>query len=960
FDGWLALRRWYRTLRSLAQVPADRELVLAVGLLTWTSADGVAVRNHLLSTPVRVGVDPETERVDVVVGDRPTVLQDRDLLEDLAGFRPARTDWLRDAVRTGQGTGLQDSVADVLRKWCGFAFDEPIAFREDWTDDLTGGGSRVRLAPALVLRPRSETALIDYLDGMLAELKEGRLPAGLARFLRPGPDDRLAHVRDRSAFGDLLTALLARGQRVLVTTATPEEVHDTLPPELTELAVTVVGDRSDLDLRLQGLAGRYSAYDPERYERALAEHRLRVRDLDHEVAVLRSRLAQVQQAQTLDLGPGYTGTYAEVASRLTRAYPWMPVITGLPERPPLTAPEAAELVELLGGQTPARRARTAQLLPEPGALPGVEQVRALITVAQIPAPDPAAVNTDFAQRLADSGPAVIDRLDACAAAVTAILAELGVSADWTGPDWTARALNDGLSGRGGRWEHLAELAARAAAADRALRTVGARWVTLPTGPEGELLAAARELREHLSAGGTLKRGPLKSAAQKRAEPLLAGSTVEGEHPGTPELLDVVIAALEGRQACADLLAGWSDAGVELDHSLPLDRTVALFAVLYTKLGQVRTALLAVSETEGLLRRIGLTAPLNSPGEWQAYRAALETVRIRRRASTAWAALASLRQAIELEIRQGQAPPELPAAAAALSARDLAGYARCLQSLAEAHGERLRQLRCDALMNRLAAAHPALAAAPAIVPAEWDDAWTWAYVSSSLQNRPRSAIELELADSLERAAELSAQASASLAAAEAWGWALSRVGGRPSAAALPVWIMPLAQVPATVPGSRDSFDVVVVDAAGEGAEALFLLWLAPRVIIVGEGAPVPSGAAVSADSTLFGALAARFTVMESGVVVTPTLPAPAAARPTRDASGSSPADLEPGRSIVTYQRPELVELVTRLASDAELSDEQLIDYARALLDCPEDEHLIVGARLRYAVEAMRTEASHSTK
>ena len=149
---------------------------------------------------------------------------------------------------------------------------------------------------------------------------------------------------------------------------------------------------------------------------------------------------------------------------------------------------------------------------------------------------------------------------------------------------------------------MAELAARAASADRALRTVGARWVTLPTGPEGELLGAAQELREYLATGGTLKRGPIKSAAQKRAEPLLTGSSVEGEQPTTPELLDIVIAALEGRQACAELLAGWSDVGVELDDSLPLDRTVGLFAVLYTKLSHVRTALLAVTETESLLRR----------------------------------------------------------------------------------------------------------------------------------------------------------------------------------------------------------------------------------------------------------------------------------------------------------------------------------------------------------------------
>ncbi|WP_262403026.1 hypothetical protein [Actinomadura sp. CNU-125] len=39
----------------------------------------------------------------------------------------------------------------------------------------------------------------------------------------------------------------------------------------------------------------------------------------------------------------------------------------------------------------------------------------------------------------------------------------------------------------------------------------------------------------------------------------------------------------------------------------------------------------------------------------------------------------------------------------------------------------------------------------------------------------------------------------------------------------------------------------------------------------------------------------------------------------------------------------------------MSDEQLVDLVGRLLGCPEDEALLVGARLRYAVEAFREEA-----
>ncbi|GAA3232426.1 hypothetical protein [Actinocorallia longicatena] len=957
FDGWLALRRWYRTLRGLAEVPRDRELVLAVGLLTWQAGDGTGVRNHLLATPVRVTVDPATERVDVVLSTRPTSLQDRDLLEDLPGFRPARTDWLRDAVRTGQGAGLQDSVADVLRKWCSFAFDEPIDFREDWTDEQAANGSaagapphaKVRLAPALVLRPHSETALVDYLDGMLAELADGPVPAGLAHFLRPTGEDRLAHLQDRASFGGLLTALLARGQRILVTTPSPTEIRDALPPELAGLAVTVDGDRSDLPERLAALAVRYGSYDPERYDRALGDHADRLHLLEHESSALRARLGGMRHAERLDLGHGYAGTVEEIQAALREGFPWMPVINGLPEQPPLTTAEAAELVGLLATQTAERRARAVQNLPDPSMLPSVEQVRALITVAQVPAPDPAG---DLAQRLSDRDPAVIDRLEACANAVGAAMSEMGV--DWNTGDWTVRAIADGLGGRSAGWEHVAELASRAAAADRALRTLGNRWVVLPPGEEGELLGAAHELHAYLAGGGTLKRGPLRSAAQKRAEPLLTEATVDGETPVTTELLDAVIAALEGRLAVEELLDGWAKVGVELVEGRPLDGMVAQLAVLYTRLGQVRTALLAVAESANLLRQLGLSVPLRNPAEWQAYRASLETVRIRRRASTAWAALASLRQAIELEVGKGQAPPELSAAAAALSARDLAGYERCLAALGEAHNERAAQARCDQLLARLAEAHPVLAATPMIVPEEWERAWHWAYVSSFLEDRPRTPAEQSIEEHLDQTTAATEDAAASLAAAEAWGWTLSRVHGRPKAEALPVWIMPLAQVATVLPAAKDAFDVIVIDHNDEGADALYLLWMAPRVIVVGEGGEIPPDATVTPDSTLFGALAARFPLLESGVPARqPTLPS-SEPEPVPEPR-PEPIAIERGRSIVTYQREDLVDLITRLAADdPDLTDDQLLEYAKALLDCPEDEHLIVDARLRYAVDALARE------
>ncbi|NKZ06952.1 hypothetical protein HGB48_24900 [Actinomadura latina] len=61
----------------------------------------------------------------------------------------------------------------------------------------------------------------------------------------------------------------------------------------------------------------------------------------------------------------------------------------------------------------------------------------------------------------------------------------------------------------------------------------------------------------------------------------------------------------------------------------------------------------------------------------------------------------------------------------------------------------------------------------------------------------------------------------------------------------------------------------------------------------------------------------------------------------------------GQSIAAYKRPELVEIVGRIAErEPDLSDDQIVELVARLLACPEDEALLVGARLRYAVQMYR--------
>jgi hypothetical protein len=1035
FDSWLVLRRWYRVLRALAEAPEDTELVLGAGLLTWRSGTA-RVRDHLLTTPVRVEVDTKTERVDVVLGAE-TSLRDADLLSAQAGFDKARTEWVGDAVRTGQGFGLRASVADVLRKWCELAFDEPAVFREDWTALADGGyqgaSPRVRLAPALVLRKRERAGVLDYFDAILADLARpgATVPAGLRHLVTGAPTPArpvrdplfplpaepaerqiMAGLRDAlpvqgrltsRSLANLGAALLAEGQRVLF--VTPRNVRDVLPGEIAELFGALPAP----------------TLDPARQKRVEAVLAGQVTAARREVAALREAAAASGVA---DMAPGYRGTAAEIAARVADragACSWLPI--GLPAVPPITAAAARELYALLAAQTPARAARTAQDLPEPSALPAVSEVRELVEADRAAQDRQRRSETELSRRLWTCELAVRAGLSRCAIAIRRGLRELGPAAtEWDTGDWAVRALADGLVGRNTEaWERIAANAPLVTEADRAVRAVGFQSVRLPAELTPEMLAAARRLRSFLVAGGKLKRGPMKPEEQRRAEPLLGVARVDGEPVTTTVQLDIVIAEASGRLACRRLAECWSAVGVGFSGT-SLGAVVDQMAAAYARLNHARSALAAIVETAGLLTQAGVLVTLSSGPEVLAYLAALDSLRYIAEAARSDAAVAELRDRLERAAGPERRPPELTGAIAAVAARDVDGYAAALAGLTDARREQREQARCDELMSLLPPAVGSLLAAaargepdgpdsaaadwPARL-AGWDEAWAWSAAAAfvgSLEHQDSA--ELAAASARERAAV------AELIAARA----RRLTGGPPLRAVL------LEQVTSVVEPIRDAFDVVIVDEAdATDVSALFLLWLAPRVIAI--GFPDPAAGSSPLRGSLFDVLAARCGPVlrpaadESAPppvqppppsrpatppqpvaqpvaprVTPPRPPSPHASPPratpprppqppqpaqppagapaaaARAAAADPPPSSEPDaaepaesgtRSIATYKRAELLEIVARAAADGvPRDDDELVEAARALLDCPPDEELLVGARLHYAVTAFRQRQSHA--
>ncbi|MQY06943.1 hypothetical protein [Actinomadura macrotermitis] len=922
FDGWLALRHWYRILRDLAAV-RGQETVLATGLLTRRP-----VRDHLLHTPVRIAVDERSGRIDVVLTG-PAALRDRELLP---GLRPERTDWLRESVQAGQGLGLNASVADVLRKWAAAA-GEDMAFREDWApDDAPGGPARIRLAPALVVRPPGRAPVADLYQELLGR---SRIPEGFARLLGPAGRSPIMHVPGGAAA--LVADLLGRGVRVLVATAdatAAADLHAALPPGIGTLcALPATAARVAERLRTTTIGPA-----------TLGELADREAQAAWRVAELRER-APAERPVPLE-------------------HAWIPARPGLPADPPITAPEAAELIGLPAGTGPDR---TVHRDVDPAALPSAPYVRTLVETEHRAAERARRADTEPARRLRRCDVTVLARLDGNAATINAALRDLGLTGHpggWDLTDHAVRAFTDALARRRPAvWARVAELSPQVDWAVEALERIAGHEVVLPPDSDPHRLApAAEDLWQYLAEGTGPKRGPLRSGAQRQAERLLQGAEVDGEPPATPDSLEVLHAYLNVLLVCQDLQYVWEEADVSFPADVPVEDRIARFRRAHDRLGRVRALLPVIEDTGHLLTGSGI--PITHPLQWYGFSAALESALLVQDAARATTDLNALRDSIPAMPHD---PPELHAARTAIDARDPDAYARALEELAKAQRQRAAQIRRAELLERVRAVHPGLADLLSGPDEEWPDRiahWDAAWAVAAGTARPPEGAWLADAEARHR------KASAELHAARAWAAVLARPDPAPS------WIAPLWQIPELLPPEPDSFDVVVIDGEhGAGVEALFLFWLAPRAVLVGQpgpdlpppDAPVPAHPLVTPETSLFTFLLDRFPEAPPPREDAWSSPADDAERspapvPGRLAFDESPPEPEPeeeeeqqprARSIVTYKRPELVELVREISEAGPgLSDDEIVETARERLGCPADEEMLAGARLRFALESLR--------
>lgn len=675
------------------------------------------------------------------------------------------------------------------------------------------------------------------------------------------------------------------------------ELRDKLPALVKDLCITFTGTRrdgtDDFSRSITAMSELLGSTTPAEEEDIIRDSARRRDSLVLEAERLRSEIVRLREAEWTehaDVAPGLSGTLGQIASRVTTLAPrleWLSQFSpGCPAPvgdPPLSMEEAQEFRTLLAKETDKRRARRAQRFPGLEAIPETETLQRLLS-AMHRADDLARRASGTARALAGLSDRTLSMTEGRVRAAVAATRRLGLpmkATDWPDGNWQARALRGMLAGQDrDLWRDIDASAREIEDARRRLAGLGQRQVSAPELSGEELtamLCAVSDLRRSLPGSGRLRPPFVASREQRAARRLLGPCLVDGHAPSDASDIDAVLSWLRAAVTVSTHMPRWESLGIRPQRGVPVHVLVNDLGILHRRLRELDSIASAHDAIVAVLADQGVQPPgIGTMAGWDTL---CEDIAAGRTLATALQDRAAPgRLANRLPPPEAADPPELTDLRSAARAGDIIRYQHARESLEEALAEWRDQQRCDDLAGRLGHWHPQLTAE--LARTAQDPAWeerlrslpeasAWLTARGYCENAHALGHDRDLHSRLDEAELHIAEETERLAAArarlhllrritqeqrqaiETYRAAVTAVGkgkgryatGKRQAArsamrvamgAVPAWIMPVAKVAENVPPVQDAFDVVIVDEASQsGLDALFLLWLAPRVIAVGD-------------------------------------------------------------------------------------------------------------------------------
>jgi len=680
---------------------------------------------------------------------------------------------------------------------------------------------------------------------------------------------------------NLVCHLLAGGERVLVTAHAPKALavlRDLLPEEIRSLCITALGaTREDdrlLEESIRGVLARKSEWKGNQWAvRRIETLRAELEKLEQEIAKTDKELCSLREAETYshDLEGDYRGTAAQIARQLEEQkslFGWFPELSDECSCP--LDEQQIENLSVLQGQL--RPEIVTELRKEIGGFDLLSPSEFENVVALLHSMDEriaAFVGKD--ETVFEVFKNVPDSVLSACVGFLLQLAEHATKLDRFWGEKAREILTDLLAGHLGRWQRTEEeLLESLRSAEEAAKLLDGVRVDIPSDADVEkLLDDARRRLRHFEDGGWRGVWILAPSVVRETNYVESMCLVDNRNPKSPADLEKVVASLRFRVA-VDQFLRHSQVALSLDFTKPqsileeireycnaLQNVVQWFSRVDPQVIQV----IPVDDRVDLFRR-------EARNRWMSL---LQAEELRRKINRQLALLSDV-------IRRGNAHECVVQMESALRSRDpykwrqfweMREAIRAKQNDLHLYESLVQQIReyCPELANMLTAN---------LGEPEWQKrllnlrrAWLWASARAWVRKvtDPHGYERLfEKRQALQRRFEQKTGELASLQAwhhfflrldsvteqnLTAWAKAMSRIGKGTGKYAYrhrraarhylmacipkePAWIMPLYRLWDTVDAVPGVFDTVIIDEASQaGIEALILLLLAKRIVVVGD-------------------------------------------------------------------------------------------------------------------------------
>lgn len=434
--------RLFQLRREAEKQSEELELVLGIGLLTWTPKDHDAVQRHLYTAPMRIELDADSGSLSVQINDDVVTLNtELDMLDPAAFGSKHLPGAIRERVEELIPLEINaESIAEIAKPTAHDLSAEG-RYLKNLTVPEQGPDPVISSSPALILRPRPRSGLSKIFRKIAEQIEEtGRIPDGIKPLLDPDlepstqPESKpgavvkigeeifsplpLNEVQKRildrvdnnaqtlvqgppgtgktHTAAALLTHLLAQGKRVLVTAKTDRalyEVRGKLPNPIKSLAVSVIGtsrdDMAELTSAVDTISRTADDFSPEDNQRGIETELEKI----HELKMQRQRLInELVESYTVDASPqeyaGYVGTSAELVREFlddSQRYSWIRDFSGITDASS-AGYSSDEALEWLGLQRDEKLTADAEIAtgddPVSLNLPDPDALREYLVLAQ--------------------------------------------------------------------------------------------------------------------------------------------------------------------------------------------------------------------------------------------------------------------------------------------------------------------------------------------------------------------------------------------------------------------------------------------------------------------------------------------------------------------------------------------------------------------------------------------------